>query len=646
MSNMFPNLFEPGPIGRMTLKNRIIKAPQHTCLAAPDGTVTDRLIRYYQEVSAGGAGLVIVEYAWIDKKASQAAPCQIGVADSEHIAGLSLLAQAIQANGAKAALQIEHCGSQRLWGKPPVKAPSRIPAERIYLQYGVVPEELTIEEIQELVDAFGDAAKRAKIADFDMVEIHGAHGYLISEFLSPNTNRRGDWYGGSLENRTRFLIQIVENIRRKVGSDFPLGVRLNGTDYEPDGLMIEDTIEVTRELEKAGVNVIHVSGGNHHQALHLTSPMSVPVGHNVWAAEAIKRAIRIPVIASGSITTPELAEDILENNKADFVSLGRPLLADPYWPQKAREGRPEDIVPCIRCNDGCMQKSLVLFKAILCTVNVALGKENEFSIVQAKHRMKVAVVGGGPAGLEAARVCALRGHDVTLYEKRKLGGLLLEASVPEFKSDLRRLISFLVAQVEKLKINVIYEQATADTIKGGNFNFVIVATGGIPVRLDVPGIDKPIVTGVLDVLNGKAGIGRRVIVVGGGLVGSEVGLFLAEQGKEVIFVEMLDEFMNGVTKAERTVYEERLAKQHAAIHTGKRLESVLDNGAIIVDRYGNRDEIQADSVVLAAGFTPQTTLLEQLAGETSLEVYAIGDCKSPRRIFDAIHEGHIAARQI
>ncbi len=642
MNNAFTKLFECGRIGQMELKNRIIKAPQWSLLGARDGSVTERLIRYYREIACGGTALIIVEYAFVDHKGSKAGPCELGVADDEYLPGLSLLAQAIQANGAKVVLQIVHCGRQRSLG-PPIKAPSRIPLEGSLLRGWPVPEELTFEETREIVGAFGDAVRRAQVAGFDMVEIHGAHGYLISSFLSPRTNKRTDSYGGSAENRMRFLLEIVEDVRQKVGPDFPIGIRLNGTDYEPGGVMIEDTIAVAKELEKLGVDVLHMSGGTHYQRLNRTSTMSLPPGLMVWAAEAVRKEVGIPVIASGSITTPELAEEILEKGRADFVSLGRPLFADPYWPQKAKEGRPEDIAPCIRCNDGCFSRSMTQAKAILCTVNVALGKEDELSITPARNRRKVAVVGGGPGGMEAARVCALSGHDVTLYEKRQLGGALIEASVPEFKPDLRRLLSYFITQIDKLKIKVVNQEATVDTIKNGGFDEVIVAVGGSPIKLDVPGADKPLVSGALEVLGGKVPVGKRVLIVGGGVVGTETGLFLAEQGKEIIFVEILDEFMNGVGSLDQSVYRERLAKQKVTVHTGKRVETVLDKGAVIVDRYGSKEEVLADSIVVAIGFTPQTTLAQELEKETGLEVYAVGDCISPRKIFDAIHEGYLAA---
>lgn len=645
MNNAFTKLFKPGRIGKMEVENRIVKAPTYTLLAAHDGSVSERLIRHYQELANGGSGLIIVEFAYVDHKASQSGACQLCVADNTYIPGLSLLAQAIQAKCTRAALQISHCGSQRRLRTPPIKAPSRIPSEDAELRGAFVPEELTVEEIQEIITAFGDAALRAKVAGFDMVEVHGAHGYLPTAFLSPHTNKRTDWYGGSPENRMRFLLQISRDIREKVGPEFPFGIRLSGVDYEPDGIMIEDTIQLVRELEKLGVDIVHISCGNYRRRLPRHATMALPLGPMVWMAEEVKKEVSIPVIASGSINTPELAEEILEKGKADFVSLARQLLADPHWPQKAKEGRVNDIVPCIRCNEGCYYRSQVPIKAILCTVNPALGKEEDLRIQPAPFSKKVAVLGGGPAGMEAARVCALRGYEVTLYEKRQLGGALIEASAPEFKPDLRKLLTYYTAQIDKLKVKVIYEEATAETIRAGGFDTVIVATGGIPIQLEIPGADKPMVVGALDVLSGKVPVGQRVLVIGGGMVGTETGLFLAEQGKEVTFVELLDEFMNGIGYLDQIVYKERLGKQKVTVHTGKRVESIVDNGALVVDRYGNRENIPADSIVVAIGFASNNTLLEQ-PGQTGIEMRAVGDCLNPRKLFEAIHEGFLAALSI
>ena len=645
MKTMFPRLSEPGCIGNIRLKNRMIKAPQHTGLSNPDGSVTERMLRYYRDVASGGVSMVIVEYAWIDNDASRASPCQLGISSVDHVPGLSLLAQTIQANGAKAAIQISHAGRQRFTLARP-KAPSTVPWEEIYAQGCPAPDVLTFDEILQIVKSFGLAAKRAQIADFDMVEIHACHGYLISNFLSPRTNKRTDWYGGSLENRMRFLLEAVTEIKCQVGPEYPVCVRVSGIDYEPDGTTIEETIELCKRLEALGVAAIHMSGGNHHQTIHEVSPMGMPLAYNVWAAEAVKKALTIPVIASGSITSPELAEKILSDGKGDFIGLGRPLWADPLFPQKALEGRPEDVRPCIRCNDGCLARGDHLAKTIQCSVNVAVCREEEFKITKTEQSKKVAVVGGGPAGMEAARVCALKGHQVTLFEKRELGGALIEASIPEFKApDLKPLIQYLSTQIKKLKIKLVNKEATVQTIKNGGFDAVIVAAGAIPLALaDVPGIESARVTSAVQVLQGKAKVGQKVIVIGGGIVGTEVGLFLAEQGKEVVFVEMLDTFMNNITFDEKLVYEQRFRNLKTSVHTGKRLERVTGQENIVMDRYGARTTLTADTLVLAAGFTPNRGLIEDLKKESNIQVFEVGDCVKPRKIFDAIHEGHLAAK--
>lgn len=645
MEALFPRLSEPGCIGNIRLKNRIIKAPQHTGLCNPDGSVTERMLRHYKELAGGGPAMVIVEYAWVDNDASKASPCQLGISSIEHVPGLSLLAQTIQANGARAGIQISHAGRQMFTLSQP-KAASAVPWEEVYAQGCPAPQELTFGEILQIVKDFGQAAKRAQIADFDLVELHACHGYLISNFLSPHTNKRTDWYGGSLENRMRFLLEVVAEIKRQVGPDYPISVRLSGTDYEPDGHTIEETIELAKRLEALGVAVIHMSGGNHHQTIHEVSPMGMPLAYNVWAAEAVKKEIRLPVIASGSINLPALAESILADGKGDFIALGRPMWADAEWARKAIEGRPEDIRPCIRCNDGCMARGDHLGKTIGCSVNVAVCREEEFKIAKAMNPRRVAVVGGGPAGMEAARVCALKGHTVTLYEKRELGGALIEAALPEFKApDLKPLIEYLKTQVAKLPIEVSRAEATLEDLKSGRYDVVIVAAGATPLALeDVRGIDDPKVVTAGRVLHGEVTVGRTVAVIGGGIVGTEVGLVLAEQGKSVVFVEMLDTFMNNITVDEKQVYERRFTDLDVTIHTGQRLEAVTGTGITVIDRFGRRTQIAADSVVLAAGFRSNRCLVEGLRDDPKLLVFDAGDCVRPRKIFDAIHEGHLAAK--
>jgi 2,4-dienoyl-CoA reductase-like NADH-dependent reductase (Old Yellow Enzyme family)/thioredoxin reductase len=647
MSKLFPKLFESSDLGGIRLKNRIMKAPQHMGLANPDGSVTERMLQYYKSVALGGAGMVIVEYAWVDHDASQASPCQLGVADMQHIAGLSVLAKTIQGAGAKAGLQISHAGRQKFLCRPPIKSASRVPWEELYYFEGCPPpNELTFEEILEVVKAFGDAAKRTQMAGFDLVEFHACHGYLISNFLSPRTNKRTDWYGGSLENRMRFLLDVVKDTRAKVGPDYPISVRVSGTDYEPDGNTIEETITLCKELEALGVTVIHMSGGNHHTGIHEVAPMMMPAGNNVWAAEAVKKKIGIPVIASGSLTSPKLAEQVLVEGKADYVAFGRPLWADPEFPNKAKADKPEQIRPCIRCNDGCLVRGDRLARTVQCSVNASLAREDDFTLDKAVVPKKVAVIGGGPAGMEAARVLALRGHDVTLFEKRKLGGVLIEASTPDFKADLRPLISYFAAQMELLKVNVVSREATLQDIKTGGFEAVIAATGGHPIHLNIPGVDHPMVSNALKVLRGEVELGEHVIIVGGGMVGIETALAVADKCKQVTVVEMTDDAMANLTPDELTIYPERLKRDGAVIKTGKRLTAVSDKTITVCDRFGREEEMGCDNVVLAIGLRPDRKLIDDLEKEGSIDVHEVGDCVKPRKILDAIHEGFRVARWV
>jgi 2,4-dienoyl-CoA reductase-like NADH-dependent reductase (Old Yellow Enzyme family)/thioredoxin reductase len=645
LQTSFPRLFEPGRIGNVALKNRIIKAPQHTGLANADGTITDRLLRYYKEVAQGGVGMVVVEYAWVDDLYSRASPCQLGISRIDHLPGLSLLCDTIKAQGAAAGIQISHAGRQRFILEQP-KAASDVPWPEITAMGCPIPIPMTVEEIQEVIKAFGRAAKRAQMAGFDLVEIHACHGYLISNFLSPYSNKRTDWYGGDFENRIRLLMNIVTEIKAQVGHDFPVVCRLSGTDYEPDGYGIEETVELAKRLEMRGVAAIHMSGGIHHTTIHEVSPMGMSLAHNVWCAEAAKKAVSIPVVASGSINLPALAESILAEGKGDFIGLGRPLWADPQWPLKAKEGRPDDIRPCIRCNDGCLARGDHIANTVKCTVNVALCREEEFKITPAPRQMRVAVVGGGPAGMEAARVCALKGHDVTLYEKRELGGALIEASLPEFKApDLKPLVAYLKTQVAKTGVKVVLKEATLADLTGGKYGAVIVAAGATALGLeDIPGITDPKVVAAADVLHGRAVLGGKVAVIGGGIVGTEVGLVVAEGGRQVTFIEMLDEFMCNITFDERQVYEERFKDLDVSVNTGQRLTEVTSTGIKTMNKMGAVTEFPADSVVLAAGFRSNRALIDGLSTYPDIRVAEVGDCVRPRKIYDAIHDGHLAAK--
>ena len=653
-SEKFEKLFESGRIAHVLLKNRAVSAPTGTGYSTRDGMVTDRLIRFYKDKAKGGIGLIIVEYAYVDLKGSQSVYNQLGAYDDNCVMGLSRLAEVIQHHGAKACLQIMHAGRQRTIGTYPMVAPSRIPLEESLAKGGVIPNELSIEEIKGIIEAFGDAARRTKQAGFDMVEIHGAHGYLITNFLSSSSNRRKDMYGGDLNNRMRFGIEILQNVRTKVGWNYPVGFRLNGSQYMDGGITIEEAIALSKELEEIGVDFLHISAGNRHTLHTQVVPSYLPRLFNIGLAQRIKDEVKVPVIGSGSIATPELANEVLREGKADFVSFARPTLADPYLMKKAKEGRTEDIRPCIRCNEGCITKRYL--KGVMCSVNIALGREEDFGRLQyeegdpAPQPRKVVVIGGGPAGMEAARVAALRGHEVILFEKRdRLGGALIEASIPEFKKDLRPLIDYLSGQMSKLKVKVtLGSEVTVQKVLTEKPEAVILATGGTAFVPPVPGTSRPIVSMGLDVLRGKE-VGDEVVIIGGNM-GGELGWYLLDQKprRSVSIVTMEEIIASNIDFVHQAVLMENLTRSGAKIYAKLTLLEVLEDGVVIKRTWKGSEQqikIPGDSVVMMSGFRPSQDLAESLR-QKGLRLFLAGDCINPRGIQEAIYEGHVTARAI
>ncbi len=408
----FTKLLEPVKIGAMELRNRIVMPPMCTNFASETGAVTQRLIDYYVERARGGVGLVTVEATCVDSPVGRLSPLQLCVDDDKFIGGLNDLVEAIQEKGAKISLQLHHAGRQTTLavtgGAQPVSA-----SETVYKD--VKARALPAEGIECVVGRFGESAKRAKAAGFDAVEIHGAHGYLIAQFLSPYVNKRIDEYGGDPEKRMRFVLEVLEETRKRVGLDFPIIFRLSGEEFVEDGLTLKEAKGIAQRLERAGVDALHVTAGV-GGTIWPVQPMAVPRGCLVHLAEGIKEVVGIPVIAVGRINNPTLAEEILRDGRADLVSMGRALIADPELPRKVAEGRLDDIRMCTACLRGCSERFNAYLR-ISCTVNPAVGREKEYMVKPADKPKKVLVVGGGAAGLEAARVAALRGHEVTLYEK-------------------------------------------------------------------------------------------------------------------------------------------------------------------------------------------------------------------------------------
>ncbi len=657
MNKMFPNLMSPAYIGNVEIKNRIVTAPLWTGSGGRDGSVTSRTIALYSEKARGGSGLITIEYSYVDNVASKSAFGQLGIYDDECIGGFALLAQAIHDQGVKCAVQLAHAGPMKFLPIPPWLGPSD--GFHDLSNMGPVPPlpitGMTKDDIAEQIEAFAAAAERIKKAGFDMVDIHAAHGYLLTEFLSPHANKRNDEYGGTLENRMRFPIEVVEAVKGRVGPDFPVTVRLNGTDYAPESpITIDEAIQFAKRLEEVGVDALHVSGGTDVYLNKLATTTYVKHGFNVYLAEAVKKKadIKVPVIATGGITTPAFAEEILNQGKVDFIALGRPALADPHWARKIEEGRPEDIVPCIRCNDGCLRRTIGFAHATSCAVNPRMGFESIRKVAPIKEKKKVAIVGGGPGGMEAARLATLRGHDVTLYEKRELGGALIDACWDkELKRDIPLLMDYYRTQMEKLNIMVVKEEATVETIVKGGFDAAIVANGAVPIKLDVPGMDKPHVYEALDVTGGREKeLGNTLVIIGGGVLACEIALSQARKGKQVIMTAPEGCFageyeIGGDSIPNRQALMEGLRESKVEINLCLLPKEITDDGIISVDQDGNDREFKADSVVVCRGFTADKSLMNALNGKIK-EVRAIGDCVASRLIYEAIHEGWVAANQI
>ncbi len=637
MSSNYAHLLSPGNIGTMKVKNRIVMPPMVRNFAATDGTITPAVIDHYAARAKGGAGLIIVEASYV-QPSGRVWHQGIGIDDDRDIPGLGALTDAVRQWGTKIEIQLVHGGRQSTTpvSKLPVVAPSAVPCPVT----GSFPRELSTQEVADLVEAFAQAARRAKVAGFDGVELHGAHGYIMSQFFSAHVNRRGDKYGGDLKGRATIAIETIQRARQLVGDSYPITMRINGRDNVPDGQTIEDAVALARILEAAGVNALHVTVGMGEANLDprnvaTAATMLSPRGHLLDFAAEIKNAVKIPVIAVGSIT-PEMGEKVLSEGKADFIAFGRQFLADPDFPNKLDRGERENIRPCIRCNEMCMGRILV---GIRCTVNPEVGYEGE-KLQPAAKAKKVLVVGGGPGGMEAARIAALRGHDVTLYEKNsQLGGHLIEASVPKFKEDIGNYKDWLVRQMDKTGVKVVLGKAvSAATLNQVKPDAVVVATGSTSFRPNIPGIDKPIVAPAIDVLLGKAAPGSHPIVAGGGAVGSELALYLAQQGKDVTLVEMLPQVAADVAPV-RNALITQLADARVKILTNTRIAAINDNGVTAISADRNLVDIAGDKVILAMGLVSDNRLYKTIHDKIA-EVYVVGDSVEPRRMGEAIHEGY------
>jgi len=638
----YPSLFSPGTIGMLETKNRVVMPPMVRNYADENGLVTPKYLTHIERVAKGGVGTIILEASFI-RSDGKGFSHELGLHTDDIIPGLKQLVQAAHAQGAVIGPQLYHAGRQtssQTTGMQPI-APSPIPDSTI----NEMPRSLNVEEIRDIVNAYAQAAIRSKEAGCDFVEIHGAHGYLITQFLSPFSNTRDDEYGGSEEGRMRFATEVVQAVREAVGSGFPVIMRISADEMVPNGLTLEDSAMISKRLEELGVDAIHVSSSNYasFKRGYMIAPMSMPDGLQVPLAEWIKNCVSIPVIAVGKIRSPTMADDIIRTGKADFVAIGRSLLADPDWPKKAQDGRIDQIRNCIACNEGCITR-LFSNQDVWCTVNPETGREEEFAKSLSKVKKHVFIAGGGPAGMEAARIAALRGHRVVLIEERDhLGGALLLASMSPKRPGWSELRDYLVGEMKRLGVDVrLGTKANAELAKKEGAEVAIVAIGASQFPPAIPGIKSKNVVLSRDLLEGKARIhGERVVVMGGGTSGAQIADFLSQRDYDVTIVTAGREIAKGAAVVIRDLMLDRLRQRGVKMLTGTRIMEITKDKVLIVGP-GNSDdlpgELSADTVVASTGAKPNDSLAEELR-KVVKQVFVVGDAVEPRDVTYAMLEG-------
>lgn len=641
---MFDNLFSPLTIRGKTIKNRCTVPAMVTDYCNEDGTATERYLAYHEEKAKGGWGLIITEDYNVDPL-GHGFKATAGLWNDGQIVSHSELPKRVHPYGTTILAQIYHCGRQTNSG-----AINGLPrsSSAIMCPFGdEIPVPLSTEEVKEMVRKYGDTALRAKKCGFDGVEVHAAHGYLITQFFSPYSNKRIDEYGGNFWNRTRFAREIVADIREKCGEDFIIGMRISADEFVEGGLTIEDNKAIARMMEDAGVDLLHVSVGNYLSVdLNVASSHSAHGWFSDWA-KAVKEVVNIPVITVSRINDPFLADSILASGKADFVAMGRASLADPELPNKAFERRFDDIRRCIGCNDGCIG-TLFGDQPIRCVLNPELGREFEGGVKEAHVKKKVSVVGAGPSGLYAAITAAKAGHTVKVYEKEDhAGGQFYFAAIPPTKGEITDFIVWQLAQCKKLGIEINYNtEVTLDSLKQTKPDSVVVAVGSEPIMPPIPGLaGNTKVVFAKDVLDGKVKPGAHNLIIGGGQVGAETGHFLLQMLKKVTIVEMRDSLASDAPLAISWHLNKSLKDREVNALLNTTVVRVEDTNVVVKNADGVEQSIKTDCIIMAAGYKPSNPLIEILKN-SGLNVQVVGDAIKARNVMAATTEGYLAGLSV
>lgn len=639
----FEAMFQPIQIGPMTVANRFVMSPMGNNFANTDGTMSERSASYYGARAKGGFGLITFEATVVYKEA-KGGPRKPCLYDDSTVSSFQAAIAACHQAGAKVSIQLQHAGPEgntKITGYP-LKAASAIPASC----GRETPEAITKEELYRLIECYGDAAVRAKKAGADAVEIHCAHGYLVSTFISARTNKRVDEFGGSFENRMRLPKLIIENIRKKAGDSLAILCRINATDDVEGGQTAQDAAAVASYLEKeCGVDGLHLSRAVHLHDECMWAPSLIHGGFSADYVTEIKRAVSVPIITVGRYTEPQFAELMIAEGRADLVAFGRQSIADPEMPNKAKAGRLDLMNPCIGCLQGCVPN---MFKGepITCLVNPLAGREADFKPAQTKKN--VMVIGGGPGGLYAAFTAAQRGHAVTLYEKGDiLGGNMRLAAYPPGKGDITNMVRSYIAKCEEYGVKMVMNtEVTPAMVAEAKPDAVIVATGSNPLVLPIPGINDTGVIHAGDLLDGKAAVGKKVLVVGGGMVGCEVADFLGELGHEVSVIELRDQLGPDVIPEHRKFLMKDFDTYKVQGVTGAKVAQFFTDGVSYTLADGTEGRLEGfDNVVLAMGYRNNDTISEEIK-KIVAETYVIGDAVKARKALDATAEGLNAALEI